>query len=79
METVKLTLNQSQLATVMIAVNKELENARKITDQEFNNESTRTLMQKNLKNFVDLNNQLGWIAFELLKGKTSFNITKGMA
>jgi hypothetical protein len=79
MQTIKLTLNESQLATVMIAVNKELDNARKITDQEFSNESTRILMQNNLNKITELNNDLTRIAYELLRGKTSFNITKEMA
>jgi len=79
MQTIKLTLNESQLATVMIAVNKELDNARKITDQEFSNESTRILMQNNLQKITELNNDLIRIAYELLRGKTSFNITKVVA
>jgi hypothetical protein len=76
MQTIKLTLNESQLASVMIAVNKELANAQTVTDQEFSNESTRILIQSNIERFYKLNNDLTRIAYELLRGKTSFDITK---
>ena len=54
MQTIKLTLNESQLASVMIAVNKELANAQTVTDQEFSNESTRILIQNNIEKFYCL-------------------------
>ena len=77
METIKITLNQSQIASIMIAVNNELDKARKITDTEFENESTRILMQKNLQKFYELNKKLGFVAGGLLNGKKTFNLIGG--
>ena len=78
MKTVKITLDQSQIASIMIAVNNELEKARKITDTEFENESTRILMQKNLQKFYELNKKLGFVAGGLLNGKKTFNLMEAI-
>jgi hypothetical protein len=78
METVKITLDQNQIASIMIAVNNELEKARKITDTEFQNESTRILMQKNLQKFYELNKKLGFVAGGLLNGKKTFNLMEAI-
>jgi hypothetical protein len=78
METIKITLDQSQIASIMIAVNNEFEKARKITDTEFENESTRILMQKNLQKFYELNKKLGFVAGGLLNGKKTFNLMEAV-
>jgi len=77
METIKLTLNQSQIASIMIAVNNELNKAHKTTDKEFEDEATRILKHKNLEKFYDLNKKLGFVAGGLLSGKKTFNLIGG--